>query len=278
VYGATQPVGPSPGWKPPPSLVAATTHSLPGDEERNMILRKTELPDVRATGKVIIITGATRGLGRALALKFAALGHTVIGCGRSRQHIERLRKELAAPHDFSVVDVASDRAVEAWAKRILEERGAPDLLVNNAAVMNRPAPLWKQSAEEFDRIIDVNIKGVVHVIRHFLPAMIAQGAGLVVNFSSGWGRSTSPDVAPYCASKWAIEGLTRALAQELPQGLAAVSLNPGVIDTDMLRSTWGDSAGDYQSPAEWAERAAPFILKLGPQDNGKPLAISRQKE
>jgi NAD(P)-dependent dehydrogenase (short-subunit alcohol dehydrogenase family) len=78
-------------------------------------------------------------------------------------------------------------------------------------------------------------------------------------------------VAPYCASKWAIEGLTRALAQELPPGLAAVPLNPGVIDTDMLRSCFGQEAAEYPSAEEWAERAAPFLLGLGPDDNGKPL-------
>jgi NAD(P)-dependent dehydrogenase (short-subunit alcohol dehydrogenase family) len=163
--------------------------------------------------------------------------------------------------------VASDASVRGWAGRL----SAPDLLLNNAALINRNAPLWKVPAEEFDAVIDVNIKGVANVIRHFVPAMIARGRGVVVNFSSGWGRSTSPEVAPYCATKYAVEGLTAALAQELPRGLAAVALNPGIIDTDMLRSSFGASAGQYPDPAEWAERAVPFLLKLGPKDNGKPL-------
>jgi NAD(P)-dependent dehydrogenase (short-subunit alcohol dehydrogenase family) len=80
-------------------------------------------------------------------------------------------------------------------------------------------------------------------------------------------------VAPYCATKWAIEGLTRALAQELPAGLAAIPLNPGIIDTDMLRSCFGGEAGSYPSPNEWAETAVPFLLQLGPKDNGKPLSV-----
>ena len=96
---------------------------------------------------------------------------------------------------------------------------------------------------------------------------------MIVNFSSEWGRSTSPEVAPYCATKWAVEGLTRALAQELPRGLAAVPVNPGIIDTDMLRSCFGDSAGHYPDPREWAETAVPFLLGLGPKDNGRPLSI-----
>jgi len=103
--------------------------------------------------------------------------------------------------------------------------------------------------------------------------MVARKQGVIVNFSSGWGRSTSAEVAPYCASKYAIEGLTKALAQELPAGMAAVPLNPGVIDTDMLRQCWVDSAGGYPKAAEWAKVAAPFILTLGPKDNGQSVSV-----
>jgi NAD(P)-dependent dehydrogenase (short-subunit alcohol dehydrogenase family) len=221
----------------------------------------------------IVLTGATRGLGRALTAKFAALGHTVLGCGRSRPDVDRLREEFGAPHVFAAVDVSDRGQVAAWAADLVARHGPPDLLLNNAALINTNAPLWDVPADEFDRVIDVNIKGVVNVIRAFLPAMLKRGAGVIVNFSSGWGRSTSPEVAPYCATKWAIEGLTRALAQELPKGLAAVPLNPGVIDTDMLRSCFGESAQSYPAPEEWAERAAPFLLNLGPRDNGKPLSV-----
>ena len=80
-----------------------------------------------------------------------------------------------------------------------------------------------------------------------------------------------PQVAPYCGSKWAIEGLTRALADELPYGLAAIPLNPGVIHTQMLEVCFGDSASSYQRPEQWAKKAAPFLLELGPEDNGDPL-------
>jgi NAD(P)-dependent dehydrogenase (short-subunit alcohol dehydrogenase family) len=147
------------------------------------------------------------------------------------------------------------------------------LLVNNAGLINSSTPLWEVPAVEFDQVIDVNIKGVANVIRHFVPAMVARGSGVIVNFSSGWGRSTAPAVAPYCATKWAIEGLTRALAQELPHGLAAIPVNPGIIDTDMLRSCFGESAADYPGPEEWAQVAVPFLLGLGPKDNGKPLTV-----
>ena len=220
----------------------------------------------------VVVTGATRGLGRAMAERFVALGHHVIGCGRGARHVEELTKRHPA-HDFAVVDVADAAAVKAWADDVLARHGAPDLLLNNAALINANAPLWDVPAAEFDRLIDVNVKGVANVVRAFVPAMVARGTGVIVNFSSGWGRSTSAEVAPYCASKWAIEGLTRALAQELPRGLAAVPLNPGIIDTDMLRTCWAESAAAYPAPAEWAERAVPFLLKLGRRDNGRSLSV-----
>jgi len=101
--------------------------------------------------------------------------------------------------------------------------------------------------------------------------MIKQGSGIIVNLSSTWGRSVSPEVAPYCASKFAVEGLTQALAQELPNGLAAAPLNPGVINTDMLQSCFADGANNYGTAAEWAKTAVPFLLALDSSCNGKQL-------
>jgi NAD(P)-dependent dehydrogenase (short-subunit alcohol dehydrogenase family) len=227
----------------------------------------------RAGVRRVVVTGATRGLGRAMAEEFARLGHRVAGCGRSRSEVEALDRRLGRPHDFAVVDVASDEAVASWAKGVLEMSGPPDLLLNNAALINRNAVLWEVPAIEFDPVIDVNIKGVANVIRHFVPAMIGRGRGVIVNFSSGWGRSAEAEVAPYCATKWAIEGLTQALAQELPKGMAAIPLNPGIINTDMLRRCFGDSAAAYPTAAEWAQRAVPYLLELGPKHNGRALTV-----
>jgi NAD(P)-dependent dehydrogenase (short-subunit alcohol dehydrogenase family) len=221
--------------------------------------------------QIILITGVTRGLGRAMVDEFVRLGHTVFGCGRSQDGIEQIRRQLGSPHDFTTVDVASDDEVKTWAGRLLSSHGPPDLVLNNAGVINQNAPLWEISAREFSQVIDVNVKGMVNVIRHFVPEMIRRKRGVIVNFSSGWGRSTDAEVAPYCASKWAIEGLTQAFAQELPSGLAAVALNPGIINTEMLQSCFGGSASGYPSPEEWAKSAVPFLLKLGPGDNGQQL-------
>ena len=226
-----------------------------------------------AGARTVLVTGVTRGLGRALAVRLAALGHVVVGCGRTRSAVEALQDELGEPHGFSVVDVAAAAAVEAWARRVVARHPPLDLVVNNAGVINPNAPLWEVTEEDFARVLDVNLKGTYHVVRSFLPAMLERRQGVVVNFSSGWGRASSAEVAPYCATKWGIEGMTRALAEELPAGMAAVALNPGVIHTAMLESCYGQSAKSYPGPERWAERAAPFLLGLGPKDNGKSLTV-----
>ncbi len=223
--------------------------------------------------KNIVITGVSRGLGRALVEEFVRRGHRVAGCARTENTVAQMAKEFGAPHQFQAVDVSQPAMVDAWAKRVLDDVGPPDLLLNNAAVINENASLWETDAEDFSRVVDVNVKGVFYVLRAFLPAMIQRRDGVVVNFSSGWGRSVSPEVATYCTTKWAIEGLTRALAAELPSGMAAVALNPGIINTEMLRSCFGVGAGAFPTPEKWAEKAVPFLLKLGPEDNGEPLTV-----
>lgn len=224
--------------------------------------------------RLVLITGVSRGLGRALTDGFVERGCTVLGCARSADAVAELARRHPPPHEFATVDVTEDAAVRVWATKLIAAQGPPDLLINNAALINRNAPLWEVPAAEFDRVVAVNVSGVANVIRHFVPAMVSRRRGVIVNLSSGWGRSTDAEVAPYCATKWAIEGLTQALAQELPAGMAAVPLNPGIIDTDMLRSCFGGAAGSYPSPAEWAAQAVPFLLGLGPRHNGQSLTVS----
>src|ERR1041385_1327521 len=137
--------------------------------------------------------------------------------------------------------------------------------------------LWQADAKDFEQCIDINIKGVFYVMRHFVPAMVARKQGVIVNLSSGWGRSTSPDVATYCGTKYAIEGMTQALAQELPEGMAAVPLNPGIIDTEMLQACFGDSAANFPSPEKWAKQAVPYVLSLSAKDNGRETQHVRHR-
>src|SRR3569833_1546352 len=224
-------------------------------------------------GIIIVISGVTHGIGRAMVEEFARRGHTVLGCGRSQKQIDGLKTQFGQPHDFYSVDVSLDESVKSWASVCLTTHAPPDLLINNAGVINKNARLWEIGSREFSEVIDVNVKGTANVIRHFAPSMVKRKSGVIVNLSSGWGRSTDAEVAPYCASKWAIEGLTQSLAQELPKGMAAVPLNPGIINTEMLRSTFGGSASSYPTPDDWAKIAVPFLLQIGPKDNGQQLTV-----
>jgi len=222
---------------------------------------------------LVVITGVSRGLGRAMLEGFCRQGLFVAGCARDADMCRELQQRLPDMCEVRPVDVTSEQQVKSWSEELSQRFRAPRLLINNAAIINSNERLWKVPEVEFQRVLDVNVAGTVRVIRHFIPWMIANGSGVIVNFSSGWGRSTSAEVAPYCASKWAVEGLTLSLAQELPRGLAAVSLNPGVIDTDMLRSCFREGAGGYPTPVEWSERAVPFLLSLSSRHNGRQLTV-----
>jgi len=224
-------------------------------------------------GKIVLITGVTRGLGLAMVGEFARLGHTVLGCGRTKKDIESLRHQFGAPHEFYVVDVASDDEVKSWASILLTSRGVPDIVVNNAGVIHKFARLWEISEREFSLVLDINLKGAANVIRHFAPEMVRRKSGVFVNISSSWGRSSEAEIGPYSASKWGLEGLTLGLARELPSGMAAISVDPGVVNTPMLQSCLGKSAQSYVSAVEWAKVAVPFLLGLGPADNGKQLKV-----
>jgi NAD(P)-dependent dehydrogenase (short-subunit alcohol dehydrogenase family) len=221
--------------------------------------------------KTIVVTGVTRGLGRAMLEEFDRLGHRVIGCSRSKSAIEALRQSFPAPHYLDDVDVSDDHQVHFWARHVLAEFDTPDMIVNNAGLMNTIGPVWSVSAEEFRKVMATNVDGIANMARHFLPAMIRRGYGVMVNFSSGWGRTADAGVAPYCASKWGVEGLTQAMAQEVPPGLCIAALNPGIINTEMLRGCWPGSAPGVDTTAVWAKRVVPWLLALSPLENGQSL-------
>lgn len=206
-----------------------------------------------------------------MAIEFSSRGWTVAGGARNIDALEGLSKQIDTNCLFLPMDVSDPESVESFARNIKENLGVPDLLVNNAGLINKNAHLVDVSPEEFSAVMAVNLGGIHNMIRSFVPMMKDAGRGIIANFSSYWGQSTAPEVGPYCATKWGVEGLTRSLAQELPDGLGAVAFNPGVIHTDMLRSTFGDQAQDYESPQIWAVHAVDKLEGLTVADNGKTV-------
>jgi NAD(P)-dependent dehydrogenase (short-subunit alcohol dehydrogenase family) len=227
----------------------------------------------------ILVIGCTRGIGRALLQELHQLGHKVGGCGRTEAEINRLKMTIGPPSHFRALDITDEKAVRYWASEILLNLGtAPDLLICNAGLINPVAPFWKLPKADFDRVNEVNITGTANVLRAFLPAMIQRKKGIAVTLSSGLGQRGAEGVSAYCTSKFAIEGLSKAIAEDLKlakTGVACIPVAPGVIDTDMLRGYLGQAAASkHPGPEAWAKKAAPWLLSLKPDQNGLSLRMS----
>ncbi len=193
-----------------------------------------------------------------MADQFVKNAWLVAGCARSKELIEKMKKTYGKEHDFYIADITNDRAVSRWAKKVIKRYGAPDIIINNASILNKQAPLWTISSKEFNNVLTVDVFGTANVIRAFVPAMVAQKKGLIINISSSSGREADEGFAPYSASKFAIEGLTKTMSQELPKSMAVVALDPGPVGTDMLRGVtqlqW------QQLPRQISGQAKQFLI------------------
>lgn len=223
--------------------------------------------------RTVLVTSVSGELGRELCRGFKALGHRVIGCATGQEDVDQLRAEFGAPHDFQVVDVADEMRVKEWAADIVSRLGTPDLILNNAAIVSEGKQVWRSTDAELEQVLNVNVRGTANVCRFFTPAMIREKNGVIVNFSSGRGREAAPKVAADCASKWAIEGFTKAMSLEVPNFMAVVSLYPGIIQTEALHLTLGESARLYPTPEQWAAVAVPYLLSITSKENGRQLSV-----
>lgn len=223
--------------------------------------------------KKIVITGVTGGLGLALTQYLLSAGHQVFGCGRRENP---LPDASPASFHYAQLDIADAVAPCDWAT-IVQAENTIDILVHNAGVIHDNAELCDISAEQLDAVIDINVKGTFHVLRAFLPKMIQLRRGVIVTLSSGAGRFGIPTLSGYCASKFAVEGLTQSLAKELPAPMAAIPLAPGMIDTAILRQNTSVDAAQQQKPDDWATRAGPMILGLNREHNGQSLDVPPEK-
>ena len=186
--------------------------------------------------KVAVVTGAGRGIGRAVALAYARMGADVACVSRTEENSAKVAAEVEALGRKAwalAVDVSDTAAVDAAAKEILESAGRVDILVNNAGV-TRDNLLIRMSEEEWDTVLDINLKGAFNFTKAFSRTFIKQRSGRIINIASVIGLIGNAGQSNYAASKAALIGFTKSIAKELaPRGITVNAIAPGFIETDM---------------------------------------------
>src|SRR5208282_5643240 len=186
--------------------------------------------------QIAVVTGAGRGIGRAIALKFAAEGADVVCISRTQENSEKVAAEIRALGRKAwafAVDVVDSAAVSAVAEKILVEAGKVDILVNNAGV-TRDGLLMRMSDADWDTVLNTNLKGAFHFTRAFFRTFAKQRAGRILNISSVIGLIGNPGQCNYAASKAGLIGFTQSVARELAgRGVTVNAIAPGFIETDM---------------------------------------------
>jgi NADP-dependent 3-hydroxy acid dehydrogenase YdfG len=222
--------------------------------------------------RVVLVTGASSGIGRATALRLAAAGHPVVLGARRTDRLDTLVAEveagggqaLAVPLD--VTDAASARH---FAEAALARFGRIDVLVANAGVMPL-SPLAAGLVDEWDRMIDVNVRGLLHSIAATLPTMLAQGTGHVVTIASVGAFEVSPTAAVYCGTKYAARAITEGLRQESPRSVRVTTVSPGVTDSE-LASTMAYRAESV--PADAIARAVAYAVDERPDVDVNEIVV-----
>lgn len=225
-------------------------------------------------GKVVIITGASRGIGAAAAKEFAKAGAKVVLSARSDMAIEEIAQEIMTAGGTAVAtpcDVSNYNDVENLVTSTVELFGPPDILVNNAGIIDPVERLEFADIEAWGKLIDINVKGVFYGIRAVLPIMKDNGGGTIINVGSGAATSALEGWSHYCTSKAAVHHLTHCLhKEEAANGIRALTMSPGTVATDMqvqIRDSGVNPVSqipwENHIPAEWAARV--FLWMCGPE-------------
>lgn len=191
----------------------------------------------RIAGQRVLITGASAGIGAATARRLAADGAHLVLWARREDRLTALAEELSNAHgtevDVDGVDIRDHAAVFAAAERLSESGRAPDIVINNAGLAAGLATVQDGSVDDWDRMIDTNVKGLLFVSRAFLPGMVERGSGHVVNIGSIAGRQVYPKGNVYCASKYAVQAISEGANLDLlGTGVRVSSVNPGLVETE----------------------------------------------
>ena len=208
---------------------------------------------MKLSGRSVLVTGASRGIGRALAAALRGEGCRVATASRAEG-----------------CDISNPGQVA----ELFARTGPVDVLVNNAGVIHEPKDLVDLPLEEWRRLFETNVFGMVDVLRRYVPPMNERGEGVVVNVSSTWGRTAAARQSPYCATKFAMEALTQSLAAEVAAGVTVIAVNPGVVATDMLATCFEGDVSGSTPPEECAASFVRMLRRLEPGWNGRSIDVA----
>ena len=226
-------------------------------------------------GQVAVITGGGRGIGAAVALKLAGLGAEVALCGRTQASLDEIATQIRSSGGTAVAlpcDVMDLDSVESAAKEVERRFGRLDILVNNAGVGTFGSPLHELAPQEWERVMNTNLRGVYYCIRSFAPLMIRARSGHIVNISSLAGKNALPNGAAYSASKWGLNGLTYSVAEELRGHNIRVSVVcPGSVNTEFSPHSGRDTGKLLQ--ADDVAHAVAMIVTQAPQSFASEILL-----
>jgi 3-hydroxy acid dehydrogenase / malonic semialdehyde reductase len=210
--------------------------------------------------KTVMITGASAGIGAACARKFAEAGYRLVLFARRTQKLSALVANLAMDYEVEVFGATLDVRDRKQVKQVLSELpppfDAPDILINNAGLASGLDPVQAGDINDWEAMIDTNIKGLLYVTREISPRMVARGSGHIINIGSVAGKEVYPNGNVYCASKYAVDALTKGMRIDLlPHGIRVSQISPGMVETEFSAVRFH---GDQQRAAEVYAGYAPL--------------------
>ena len=185
--------------------------------------------------KIVLVTGASSGIGRACALALAKEGYNIIACGRRKERLEALKSELPENIGFRylVFDVRDKDAVHQAIDSLPDEWRNIDVLINNAGNAHGLDPIHTGDTDDWDAMMDINVKGLLYVSRKIIPGMVSRKSGQVINIGSTAAKEVYPNGNVYCASKHAVDALTKGMRLDLnPYGIKVMGIHPGAVETE----------------------------------------------
>ena len=216
-------------------------------------------------------------MGRAISLGLAKNGVKVALTGRNQSLLDKTAKEIEEAGGNAktfLLDVTDDRQAESVSKEVCEEWGSIDILVNNAGVIVYDKPVWETTLEEWNFIMDTNLKGTFLTCKAVLPYMMQKGAGYIINMGSSSGKEPDDEYGPYAASKWGVVGYTASLAKSLiGQGIIVNGINPTWVDTDMARAYIPEGDPDWVTQNEISDAVIYLLTKAPKAMTGKFIDI-----